>query len=236
MRRRIEAKTYRARDRMDNGWFQHDAATPENSPNVSPASSFFTIACSWWSKSAGNLCVLCSSKLHKFQQCNIAAGIQSGVRSPNRNSSGATAHFQQQVYRNCNDWYKHEHTIIASDTDEEQKDEEDAQCHSPVPTWWPRDQAASDQFSPRSRRVCAEADVYWKRNHDGSAKDWYRHEHTVIGSSEANLIIATDGHQCCICGGFNMSPAMATGVIFNNKVTDKKACQQVLTSATDLMF
>ena len=237
-RKRIEAKAYRARDRVDNGWFRHDAATPENSPNVSPASSPLRVAGGQSQQVLGNLCVRCScAKLHKFQQHNVTAGVQSEHlnrgQSPKKvRSKGATARLQQQVYHSCNDWYRHEHTVIASDTDEE---------HSPVPTWWPRDQAASGQSSPRSRRVCAEAEVYWKRNHDGSAKDWYRHEHTLIeekendsedvnklvaspakeyGSSEANLNIASDGHGCCICGGLKVSPA---------KVTDKKECQQVLT-------
>jgi len=245
-RKRIEAKAYRARDRMDSGWFRHDASTPENSPNVSPAASPARIGGGRSPQVLGNLpqmCVHCScakQQLHRFQQHVAAAGVRSGPlnsgQSPNKlHSSDAAARWQKQIYPDCKDWYRHEHTIIASDPGDEQKDE----CHSPAPTWWHKGQVGSGQFSPHSRRVCVEAEEYWKRNHDGSAKDWFRHEHTLIaekenepadvmeigtspakefGSNEADL----NGRGCCICGGLNvnMSPA---------KAMDRKACQQVLT-------
>jgi len=244
-RKRIEAKAYRARDRIDNGWFRHDAGTPENSPSVSPAASplHVTGRSQQMLSPLPQICVRCSSdkqQLLKFQQQTVAAGVRSGTlnrgQSPNKiHLSDATARLQQQIYPNCSGWYRHEHTIIASDTDVEQKDEK-AQCRSPTPSWWHGDQAGGTH----SRRVCLEAEEYWKRNHVGSAKDWYRHEHTLVEekenefadvmeigispakgfcSSEADMIIATNGHGCCICGGSNMSPA---------KVTNKKACQQVL--------
>jgi len=248
-RKRIEAKAYRARDRMDNGWFRHDTGTPENSPNVSPAASPLRGRSQ---AVLGNLPLICAhcactkqQQLHKFQQHVVAAGVRSDAlkraQSPNKiHSSDATARLQQQIFGSCSDWYRHQHTVISNDVDEEQKNEKD-ECRSPVPMWWPRDGTGSSQFSPHSRRVCAEAEEYWKRNHDGSAKDWYRHEHTVMeekeneladvneigtspakesGSNEANPNFATNGHGCCICGGLNMSPA---------KETNKRACQQVLT-------
>jgi len=250
-RKRIEAKAYRARDRVDNGWFRHDAGTPENSPNVSPAASPVRISGGRSPHMLGNLpqiCAHCScakQQLRKFQQHVAAAGVRSepsnGGHSPNKmHSSDAAARWQKQIYPNCSDWYRHEHTIIASEPDEEQKNEKD-ECRSPTPTWWHKGQADGAQFSPHSRRVCAQAEEYWKRNHDGSAKDWFRHEHTLIaekenepadvmeigtsplkefGANKANLIIATNGPGCCVCGGLSVSPA---------KVTDKKSCQQVLT-------
>ena len=248
-RKRIEAKAYRARDRMDSGWFRHDASTPENSPSVSPAASPLPVAGGQSKQALGNLCVHCScakQQVLKFQQHTVAAGVRSGHlsrgQSPNKIPlSGATARLQQQIYPNCSDWYRHEHTIIADDTDEELKSAK-GQCHSPIPSWQHKDERDGGQFSPRSRRVCAEAEEYWKRDHNGSTKEWFRHEHTLVeekenefadlneigaspaaefGSSAATKpVVTADGQGCCICGGLNMSPAMAT---------NKKACQQVLT-------
>jgi len=250
-RKRIEAKAYRARDRMDSGWFRHDAGTPDNSADVSPAASPVHLAVGQNQQVTGSSpqthvhCSCTKQQLLKFQQHTVAAGVRSEHtcqrQSPKKlHSSDATARLQKQIYPSCSDWYRHEHTIIASDADEEQMNEK-GQCYSSIPSWRHRDQAGGSQFSPRSRRVCVEAEDYWKRNHDGSAKDWFRHEHTFVeekenefvelnqintfsakesGSTEANMLTATDGHACCICGGLNMSPA---------KMTNKKACQQVLT-------
>jgi len=206
-RKRIEAKAYRARDRMDNGWFRHDAVTPESSPNASPMASPLRSGGGGRSQEVlGNLppvCVHCCCPKQPDKQQITAARSESAAR------------FQQQIYPNCSHWYRHEHTIIASDSDEEQRNGKE-QCFSPTPTWWHSDETAG-QSSPRSRRVCAEADAYWKRNHDGSAKDWYRHEHTLVEekenecpdvsgkvlSGDADPIIPATGHRCHICGGIN---------------------------------
>jgi len=243
-RKRIEAKAYRARDRMDGGWFRHDAGTPDNSPHVSPAASPLRATSNRHQQVDGNLprmCTHCSRS--KFQQHTVAAGVKSTPLNGEQQSpkkvhlSDAAARFQQQIYPNCKDWYKHEHTIIISDVDEGEHNGKD-KCHSPTPTWWYRDQHGSNQFSPRSRRACAEAEEYWKRNHAGSTKDWYRHEHTLVedkenefadvnmldtspqkevGVSDADKIIAPNGHGHCTCG-LNVSPAM-----------EIKSCQKVLT-------
>jgi len=242
-RKRIEAKAYRARDRMDSGWFRHDAGTPDNSPNVSPAASPLPGTGGRSKQLLGNLCVHCSGdkqQLLKLQQLTMPAGVRSGSlnrgQSPKKiaSSGAAAARLQQQIYANCSDWYRHEHTIITGDTDEEQKNAD--QCHSPIPTWRHKDEkgGGSGQFSPRSRRVCAEAEEYWKRNHDGSVKEWFKHEHTLMVEKEnefadlsevcvspaASPIITNDGQGCYLCGQVNLSPA---------KATNKKACQQVLT-------
>jgi len=246
-RKRVEAKAYRARDRMDSGWFRHDAGTPDHSPNVSPAASPLPLTGGRSKQFLDNVRTRCScecdrEQILKFPQHTVAAGVRSGPMhgglSPGKvHLSGATARLQQQIYPSCSVWYRHEHTIVTSDTDEEQKKDK---CHSPVQTWRHKDERDGGQYSPHSRRVCAEAEDYWKRNHDGSAKDWFRHEHTLLeqkeneyadvnavgispmaefGSSATDPIITTDGHRCCICGGLNVSPA---------KTPNKKPCQQVL--------
>ena len=144
-RKRIEAKAYRARDRQDQGWFQHDDGTQENLPSSSPTGSPL--------RAAGGRsrpgCVHCSSvtkqqqlPLHEFQQHIVAAGIPTEHlnrgRSPCKIQSlqpdAAAVRLQQQFYLNCSDWYRHEHTVIADDADDVQKNEKD-QCHSPAPTW-----------------------------------------------------------------------------------------------------
>jgi len=246
-RKRIEAKAYRARDRMDSGWFRHDASTPENSPNVSPAASPLTGTDGRSKQVLGNACVHCScdkQQLLKLQQLTVPAGVRTGFLSRGQSpskipSSGATARLQQQIYANCSDWYRHEHTIVTGGTDEEQKNAD--QHHSPIPAWKHKDEKGANQFSPRSRRVCTEAEEYWRRNHDGSAKEWFRHEHTLVaekenefadlneigaspaaefGSPAANPIITNGEQRCYICGALDFSPA---------KPINKPACQQVLT-------
>jgi len=87
-RKRIEAKAYRARDRMDSGWFRHDAGTPDNSPNVSPAASPLPGTGGRSKQLLGNLCVHCSGdkqQLLKLQQLTMPAGVRSG--SLNRGQS-----------------------------------------------------------------------------------------------------------------------------------------------------
>jgi len=234
-RKRAEAKAYRARDRMDSGWFRHDAGTPENSPSVSPARSPLRAAIGHGQQVRVNLPQICahcshSKQAHKNQQHVTAAGVRtehfnrghspSKVRSPLPES---TARMQQQIFANCSSWYRHEHTIIASDAEDQHNDQH---C-SPTPAWWHSDQAGGHggRFSPHSRRVCTEAEEYYKRNHDGSTKDWYRHEHTLVEEkenqfvdvneigaslatefvpSEENCIITPAGNGCCICGRLNM--------------------------------
>lgn len=231
-RKRFEAKAYRARDRMDGGWFRHDAGTPENSPCISPTRSPLRAAIGNQVKPP-QTCARCScSKQPEIQQHILAAGVQTEHfnrgRSPSKvhlSMPESTARLQQQIFANCSNWYRHEHTIIASD-DEGQRDDGDPHC-SPTPTWWHNGQTGGHhgQCSPRSRRVCPEAEGYWKRNHDGSVKDWYRHEHTVFEEKENELadvyevgvsvgkelipseedrIVTHAGNRCCICGSLNV--------------------------------
>jgi len=190
-RKRIEAKAYRARDRMDSGWFQHDAGTPEKSPSVSPAASPLPVARCDSKQALGNLPVQCLSdeqQLLKFKQQTVAAGVPSEPlrsrrgQSPSKMSSSATARLHQQIYPSCSVWYRHEHTIVSGDAEEEESAKD--QCHSPIPSRRCKDDRSDGQFSPCSRRVCAAAEEYWKRNHDGSAKDWFRHEHTLVSEKE----------------------------------------------------
>lgn len=230
-RKRVEAKTYRARDRMDGGWFRHDSGTPEHSPGISRAHSPLRTAVGPSQQLQANprqICAhcSCSKQAHKIQQPVVAAGVRtehfSRGHSPRKVHSPlpeSAARLQQQIFANCSNWYRHEHTIV--DTEDEQN-ERDEHC-SPTPAWWHGDQAGgrAGQFSPRLRRVCKEAEEYWKRNQDGSTKDWFRHEHTLVEdkeneladvdeigtsigmeliSSEENQVINPAGNGCCICG------------------------------------
>jgi len=227
-RKRVEAKAYRARDRMGGGWFRHDS---ESSPSTSPARSPLRAAVGRTHQVQVNptqICARCSSRKQKqapkIQQQVVAAGVRtehftrghspSKVHSPLPESA---ARLQQQIFANCSSWYRHEHTVIASDAEDEQN--EDQHC-SPTPAWWHGDQAGGRgaQSSPRSRRVCKEAEDYWKRNHDGSTKDWFRHEHTLLEDKEneladvdemdaclaaelkENCIVAPADNGCCVCG------------------------------------
>jgi len=129
-RKRIEAKAYRARDRQDQGWFQHDDGTRENSPSSSPAGSPLHAA---GGRSRPGY-VHCSSvtkqlPLHELQQHILAAGIQTEHLNPEQSPrkihslqpDAAAARLQQQLYPKCSDWYRHEHTVIADDADKEQE-------------------------------------------------------------------------------------------------------------------
>lgn len=187
-RKRVEAKAYRARDRMDNGWFRHDGVNPEDSPNVSPRSSPLcgrnqvpsnlpkaSVHCS------------CAQQLYKN---TAAAGVPSEHVDRARTSSKVqsplpeyAARFQQEVFPSCSFWYRHEHTVVVDETEPEQQKKEHDQCYSPGPVFRSSEPAAG-HFSPQSRRVCAKAEEYWKRNHDGSTKDWFRHEHTLVAEKE----------------------------------------------------
>jgi len=190
-RKRIEAKAYRARDRKDGGWFQHDVSSPEKSPNVSPAASPLPLAGGHSKQAHGNLHVRCSNdkqQLLKLKQFNVAAGVTTEPLSRGQNlnkmsPSTATARLHQQIYPSCSVWYRHEHTVVTGDLEEEEKSAKN-QGHSPIPSWRCKNERGDGQFSPRSRRVCAEAEEYWKRNHDGSAKDWFKHEHTLVAEKE----------------------------------------------------
>jgi len=234
-RKRIEAKAYRARDRMDGGWFRHDAGTSENSPIVSPARSPLRAAVGRSPQVQVNpplICAHCScSKQAEIQQHTVAAGVR--TEHFNRGHSPSKVHLplpesaarlQQQIFANCSSWYRHEHTVIAGD-EEGQQNDGDVRC-SPTPAWWHSDQTGGHhgQCSPRSRRVCTKAEEYWKRNHDGSAKDWYRHEHTFVEDKENELadveeigvslgmelipsedqIVTPAGDGCCVCGRLNV--------------------------------
>jgi len=232
-RKRVEAKAYRARDRMDSGWFRHDAGTSENSPSISPACSPLRAANGRGQQVRVNspqICARCScsKQANKIQQHVVAAGVRTEHfdrgRSPSKVHSPLpepTARLQQQIFANCSSWYRHEHTVIASDVEDERNAED--QCCSPTPAWWHGGQAGEcgGQFSPCSRRLGTEADEYWKRNHDGSTKDWYRHEHTVVEEKENELAgvdeigdslaaVPTEENciltpaDCCISGCLNL--------------------------------
>jgi len=227
-RKRIEAKSYRARDRMDNGWFKDDSgrktqelskencnccnkcgiALLSSSPPKTPGARqplALTPKSLPRMNTPRNRTVGQYQKQSALQTRSVGPKIApiTDTRSPSR------ARMHRELFPNCKDWFRHEHTIIVSDDSDdddshgkdEQKQYKD-QRRAPQkgflsPSWWPNDDnrqkssGCSPSASPRSRVVSADAERYWQRNHDGSAKDWYPHEHP-----EDLLVAAAD--ECSI--------------------------------------
>jgi hypothetical protein len=112
---------------------------------------------------------------------------------------------QRELHSNCNDWYRHEHTIIvADDVSDDDEKKENRQRHSSrrrqgpsTPSWWPSE-GDSPVESPKRRLMREEGESYRRRNYAGSVNEWYPHEHS------SRLVLAEHGeeqaHECYVCG------------------------------------
>lgn len=228
-RKRIEAKSYRARDRFDSGWFSHDSGTPSNSlPGGTPGKSIHKCCCR-----CGNqvtpvpaLTPRSTSRSEGRQNRDHILGydhppewfgldqhtpkkLESAIsldRTPKKNVSSLR---KREFFPSSKDWYRHEHTVVCGD-EEEISSHSKAACFS-SPSWWPvekDDSHGSVEQSPRPRLLGPDAERYWQRDHVGSTKEWFSHEHTqetrkehVIGgpASESEVESSQGETNICCC-------------------------------------
>jgi len=197
-RKRIEAKSYRARDRCDNGWFSHDNGGSSNTTSGATPGKSHHVEC----------CCRCGDKLTPApvvtpRSSSRSEGRQNRDRvlgydhppewygfdqlTPKKNefavrhehSKNVASLRKREFYPNSKDWYRHEHTMVCVDDDEVENSHGKAACFS-SPSWWPlekEDCRGSVEQSPRPRLLGPDAERYWQRDHSGSTKEWFSHDH-----------------------------------------------------------
>lgn len=243
-RKRIEARAYRTRDRCDNGWFRHeDAPSPATSttpvkvldPGCCCHCGSHISLCGSEVRLASAMTPSSVSRAEGRQNRDRALGhshpdewCSQGKLTPKKEEKKDALDGRQDVevlrkrefYPNSKDWYRHEHTMVCVDEDKiprnlDRTPEKVLQLASPL--WWPLSVGSAEgavKQSPRPRVMGPDAESYWQRAHDGSAKEWYTHEHEMSnpptpsstahnGAKDGNETAAVterdSNEMCCRC-------------------------------------
>lgn len=151
-RKRVEAKSYRARDRSDNGWYRHDDSTPGTMPCATPEKRFRQECCcrcgcqisepsiggSTPSSAAVTMTPKSASRADCRQNRDRAMGYGhpsewygSTQCTPNKNDAdssrirhhGVLSLRKREFYPNSKDWFKHEHTMVVADDEDVENDD-----------------------------------------------------------------------------------------------------------------
>lgn len=260
-RKRVEAKSYRARDHGDNGWYRHDDGSPAGMARATPVKRFRQECCcrcgsqisepavggSTPSSAAVTMTPKSASRAEGRRNRDHVMGYGHSTEwygnsqcTPNKDEAdssrsrhhGVLSLRKREFYPNSKDWFKHEHTILVVDNEEMENDDHVRSkkmtdiCSSP--SWWPKEGEGTVVQSPRPRLMGSDAERYWQRDHDGSANDWFRHEHADEKREDASGGRESDGDNPI----WSTSDACQSNVCCNCRQTGKLQ-SDAQTSQTD---
>jgi hypothetical protein len=233
-RKRVEAKSYRARDRCDNGWYRDDIASA-TTPQATPVKRFHQECCcrcggQLSEPSVGGVTpsaavVTMTPKSAAQAEGRLNRDRMMGYGHPSEwygtpskedvTDSGRARHHdvlnlrKREFYSNSKDWYKHEHTmIVADDEDLENADRGIGKKRMNLlasPSWWPTEGKGTVVQSPRPRLMGSDAERYWQRDHDGSANEWFRHEHAEESRDDVRNGCGSDDVQTELDSGLSQN-------------------------------